>query len=62
MLPSEVEAYGKTLGLTPETCGLLMWRYDDAFFKTDSLAPQNVAAAERVAAALAARPAKPCGK
>ena len=62
MLPSEVETYGKTLGLTPETCGLLMWRYDDAFFKTDSLAPANVAAAERVAAALAGRPAKPCGK
>ena len=62
LTPSQVETFGKTLGLTPETCGLLLWRYDDAFFKTDSLAPDNVAAAQRVGVALAARPARPCGK
>ena len=62
MTPGQVESFGKTLGLTPESCGLLMWRYDDAFFKTGGLAQQNVAAAESVAAALAARPSRPCGK
>ena len=62
MTPAQVESFGKTLGLTPESCGLLMWRYDDAFFKTGSFAAENVAAAQSVAAALAARPSKPCGK
>ena len=62
MTPSQVESFGTVLGLTPETCGLLMWRYDDAFFKTGPFAQDNVAAAEHVASALAARPRKVCGK
>jgi hypothetical protein len=62
MTPEQLESFGTTLGLTPETCALLLWRYDDAFFKTDPFAPQNVAAAQHVAAALATRPTRACGK
>jgi hypothetical protein len=60
--PSQLESFGTVLGLTPETCGLLLWRYDDAFFKTGPFAQDNVAATERLAAALAGRPRKVCGK
>jgi hypothetical protein len=62
MTPDQLESFGATLGLTPETCGLLMASYDDDFFQTGTYAPQNVAAAQNVAVALAARPTKVCGK
>jgi hypothetical protein len=62
MTPQQVETAGTTLGLTPETCGLLLWRYDDAFFVSGPLATQNVAAMQNVATALAGRPTRACGK
>ena len=58
MMASQVEAWGKILGLTPEACALIMWRHDSTFMAK----PANQAAFANVAAALAARAPRPCGR
>jgi hypothetical protein len=54
MTAAQVRDYGLALG--PAGCGLLMWRYDDAFMA----AADNQRAFSDVGANLATRPSKAC--
>jgi cellulose/xylan binding protein with CBM9 domain/fibronectin type III domain protein len=56
MTAAQVRQYGLTLG--PAGCAMMMWKYDQAFM-TD---PANRQAINDVAADLAQRPAKGCGR
>jgi hypothetical protein len=58
MSASQIEQWGKTLGLTPEACALIMWRWDEAFM-ADS---ENAIAFANVASALANRGKRACGR
>lgn len=54
MTPEQVRDWGQLLGVAG--CGLVMWRYDDAFMSN----PENRRAFEDIARRLKTTPAKPC--